>query len=253
MIYFGIPLRSKAASNDWSSVTRVFNRTLRSVYRQTDPDFKIFVACHDIPALDKEYDGRVRFLISDQPTPTTGNEMMLDKGWKVSMIAAEIKRLGGGYTMLVDSDDIISNRVAEYVNFHPGENGFLSRHGYVYNDGFSYMKRILAPHRICGSCAIIHYSDRDLPDEMPKDLWDDSPKDKWIIRRSHRTLPDYLAEHGRKLEIMPFPTTVYVRNTGDNHSMLDGSDLNGKRKIELMLRKKVRLDSETGYEFGFDG
>lgn len=101
MIYFGIPLRSKEASKDWDSVTRVFNRTLQSVYRQTDPNFKIFVACHDIPKLDKEYDERVQFLISDQPTPKTKKEMMLDKGWKVSMIAEELKRLGGGIRCLL--------------------------------------------------------------------------------------------------------------------------------------------------------
>lgn len=153
--------------------------------------------------------------------------------------------------MLVDSDDIISNRVAEYVNSHPGEHGFLSAYGYVYNDGFTYMKRILAPHRICESCAIVNYSVEDLPDKMPNSLWDDSPKDKWIIRKSHRMIPDYLAEHGRKLEKMPFPTTVYVRNTGDNHSMLGGTDLNTKRKIELLIRRRIKLNGKIGFEFGF--
>ena len=39
MIYFGIPLRSQKTAKDWDTVVRVFNRTLRSVYRQTDPDF----------------------------------------------------------------------------------------------------------------------------------------------------------------------------------------------------------------------
>ncbi|MCC8014252.1 MAG: hypothetical protein LIO87_03570 [Eubacterium sp.] len=97
MIYFGIPLRSKAASNDWKNVERVFNRTLQSVYRQTDPEFKIFVACHDKPELTHEYDDRVEFLISDTPTPTNRKEMMFDKGWKVSMIAGRIRESGGVY------------------------------------------------------------------------------------------------------------------------------------------------------------
>ena len=47
MIYFGIPLRSKETSNNWDKVTEFFNRTLWSVYNQTDPDFRIIVACHD--------------------------------------------------------------------------------------------------------------------------------------------------------------------------------------------------------------
>lgn len=37
MIYFGIPLRSKETSNNWDKVTEFFNRTLWSVYNQTDP------------------------------------------------------------------------------------------------------------------------------------------------------------------------------------------------------------------------
>lgn len=100
MIYFGIPLRSKAASNDWKNVERIFNRTLYSVYRQTDPEFKIFVACHDKPSLERGYDDRVEFLISDTPIPTNRKEMMLEKGWKVSMIASRIRESGGGIPCL---------------------------------------------------------------------------------------------------------------------------------------------------------
>lgn len=153
--------------------------------------------------------------------------------------------------MLVDSDDIVSNRIAEYVNAHPGQTGFLSRYGYIYNDGFSYMKRILALHRICGSCSIVNYSVEDLPDSMPQNLWDDSLKEKWIIRKSHRIIPDYLKKQGRALKEIPFPTTIYVRNTGDNHSMLSGSDLNWKRKIELFLRRRTKIGGDIGKEFGF--
>lgn len=251
MICFGIPLRAREASNDWKNVTRVFNRTLESIYRQTNPDFRIFIACHQIPELKRKYDERVSFLISDQPVPGTKEEMMLDKGWKVSMIAKQIRQLGGGYTMLVDSDDIVSNRIAKYVNEHPGENGYLSRYGYLYNDGADYMKKILAPHRICGSCCIVNYSVKDLPDRMPENLWDTTLKEEWIIRKSHREIPDCLARRGRKLSEMPFPTTIYVRNTGDNHSMLGGTDLNAKRKIELALRRKVKLVGNKAEEFGF--
>ena len=251
MIYFGIPLRSKKASKNWAMVTKIFNRTLESIYRQTDPDFHVIIACHDIPELYRNYDERVEFLVSDQPLPENKREMRLDKGWKISMIAVRIRQMGGGYTMIVDSDDIVSNRIAEYLNAHPGENGFLSKFGYLYREGMPYVKKIYAPHRICGSCSIINYSVEDLPDIMPENLWDDTFKDKWIIRKSHRLLPKYLKEHGRELARMPFPTTIYVRNTNDNISMMGGRDLNKKRKIEGMLRRKIKLTGRVGFEFGF--
>ena len=71
MIYFGIPLRSKETSNNWDKVTEFFNRTLWSVYNQTDPDFSIIVACHDIPKLKHEFDGRVEFIQVQAPIPHT--------------------------------------------------------------------------------------------------------------------------------------------------------------------------------------
>lgn len=251
MIYFGIPLRSKAVSKNWPQVVRVFNRTLHSIYSQTDPNFRVLVACHDIPELSFPVDDRVEFLVADCPYPKDSFEMMLDKGWKISMIAKRIRELGGGYTMMVDSDDLVSNRIAEYVNAHPNENGFLARYGYIYNEGFPYVKQVLALHRICGSCAIVNYSVEDLPDCMPETFWDDTPKDKWICRKSHRIIPDTLAQMGRPLSVMPFPTTMYLRNTGDNHSMLNGSDLVWKRKVELAIRRKISLSGPVGKEFGF--
>lgn len=249
MIYFLIPLRSKAASKNWEEVSRVFNRTLASVYNQTDPDFRIFVACHDIPSLEKTYDARVEFIQAETPVPTTPHEMMLDKGYKISLMAQRLRLLGGGYTMLVDSDDLVSNRIAAFVKQHPNRNGFLSKYGYVYNEGLPYMKKVYKLHRICGSCSIVNYRTEDLPEDLPKDLWDLKPFEKYVIRKSHRYIPDYLENNGRKLDTCPFITTVYVRNTGDNHSMLNGHDLNEKRKLELLLRRRITIGKNIQNEF----
>lgn len=143
MIYFGIPLRSKETSNNWDKVTEFFNRTLWSVYNQTDPDFRIIVACHDIPKLKHEFDGRVEFIQVQAPIPHTKEEMMLDKGYKVHTIGMRIREYGGGYTMMVDADDLQSNRIAEYVNKHPNENGFLSHNGYYWHVGDNYIKKAI--------------------------------------------------------------------------------------------------------------
>lgn len=155
--------------------------------------------------------------------------------------------------MLVDSDDLISNRVAEYVNSHPDMHGFVSDYGYIYEEGTNYLQKILALWRTCGSCSIVNYSVSDLPESIPNGLYDDSLAKKYIIRMSHRTIPIYLKEHDRKLELCPFPTTIYVRNTGDNHSALNGGDMSWKRKMELLLRKKIRItDSIRAEYFGIN-
>ena len=204
MIYFGITLRSRAASKNWEMVQRVFNRTLASVWRQTCPEFKVLVACHERPLLWAAYDERLEFLQADTPAPRDHQEMMLDKGWKLSLIAQRVRQLGGGYVMMVDADDLISNRVAAYAAEHPAENGFLSRNGYVYTEGAGYAQQIREPHRICGSCSIVYYRVEDLPDHMPENLWDDTLKDRWIIRKSHRIIPESMKQAGRELAVLPF-------------------------------------------------
>ena len=173
----------------------------------------------------------------------------LDKGYKLSMIGKRVREYGGGYTMIVDADDLISNRIAAYVKQHPGENGFGAEYGYVYNVGDSYVKRMYALDRVCGSCTIIRYDPQELPAALPDGPRDESSVESMIIRRPHSTLQRYMASIGRPVRRIPFPTTVYIRNTGDNHSMLNGGDLGWKRKIELMLRRPKPL-SAIREEFG---
>jgi len=96
MVYFGIPLRAKAASNNWDNVVKVFNRTLRSITSQTDREYKVIVACHDIPKVSFVHDADLEFIQVDSPIPVTQHEKMLDKGWKVSAIACRVRELGGG-------------------------------------------------------------------------------------------------------------------------------------------------------------
>ncbi|WP_130837075.1 glycosyltransferase family A protein [Lachnoclostridium sp. Marseille-P6806] len=248
MIYFGVPLRAKAVSRDWGRVSAQFERTLRSVCRQTSPEFKVLVACHDIPE-GLRTDPRVEFLRAETPYPASREEMMLDKGWKVSMIARRVRELGGGYVMLVDADDLISHRIAAYAAAHPGKSGFLSASAYLYRDGSDCCRKIRAPHRVCGSCAIVHYEPEELPPELPRDLWDDSPREKWVIRRPHRQVPELLRAQGRPLERLPFPSTIYVQDTGDNHSRLGGGDLGWKRRAELFFRRRLPI-SGLEEEFG---
>ena len=243
MIFFGITLRAKAASKNWETVCACFNRTLRSVFRQTVPDFKVFVACHDIPHLEQEYDDRLHFLTTNVKVPETPDEMMKDKGYKLTMIALAIRELGGGYTMIVDADDLVSNRIAEYCRDHPNENGFISKYGYIWNQGQSWCKKMFLPYKTCGSCIIANYVPEDLPYSLPESPEDDSQKDIFIIRQQHYTIPGEFKKAGRPLKKIDLITTLYVRNTGENHSMIVHDQLRFKRRVELLFRKKIEIKS----------
>lgn len=249
MIYFGIPLRSKKVSNDWDKVTEFFNRTLWSVYNQTDPDFRIIVACHEIPSLRHTYDERVEFIQVDAPIPTTLPDMMLDKGFKVHTIGMRIRELGGGFTMMVDADDIQSNRIAEYVHCHQDKNGFVSHNGYYYHVGDDFIKK---GHKFPnGSSTIVKYSIEDLPDKHYEKMVPNENSNPYIIRKNHGEIPKVCARLGRPLSPLPFIASIYVRGTGDNHSLMN-NNISVFRTIEQSFMPKIFINENIRNEFSID-
>ena len=223
MIYFGIPLRSKASSTNWEQVCVLFNRTLWSVYNQTHPDFKIIVACHEKPELTKQYDHRVEFIQVDIPFPENLSEQMCDKGYKVHTIAKLIREYGGGFTMIVDADDLISNRIVNFiVNNKENQYGWYVKAGYIlYLDK---MKLKYAPKFPSVSNCIINYTPDLLPDTMDN-AWSQSDESKsHIILKGHsiKTKKYSCASIGRPIKPIPFNSAIYVLGTGDNHSTLNG-------------------------------
>ena len=248
MLTFGIPLRSKEASHDWAMVTTCFNHTLWSVYNQTDPNFRVIVACHDVPKLKRDYDERVEFISVDTPIPRTPSEMMVDKGYKIHEIAMRLREYGGGFAMMVDADDIQSNRIVEYVNSHQEANGFVAHSGYFYHIGDSYVKKGLRfPN---GSSTIVKYNIKDLPFkhyDPPRPSCDENPH---LIRKRHGSIPDICRKMGRPLESLPFEVSIYVRDTGDNHSLMERG-YSKFRLVEQALRPKIPI-SRIREEFSID-
>ena len=251
MIYFGIPLRSAQTANNWEKVSLYFNRTLWSVYNQTDPNFKIIVVCHEIPMLTHDFDERVEFIQVDAPIPHTKEEMMLDKGYKVHTIGMRIRQYGGGFTMMVDADDLQSNRIAAYVNSHQEANGFLSHNGYYYHIGDSFVKK---GHKFPnGSSTIVKYTVEDLPSEYYDTMVPSQNTNPHILRKKHGDIPKICANLGRPLKALPFIASIYVRETGDNHSLMNKEE-SRFRVLEQKLMPRIELSEHKDLckEFSID-
>ena len=217
MITFCIPLLSRQVASDWDMVTTLFNRTLWSCYNQTCSDFRIIVACHEKPELGKEYDDRVEFIQVSSPIPNTQHEKMIDKGYKTHTCAMRLRELGGGYGMLVDADDLVSNRIAEYVAGHPNENGFYVKDGYVYFVGDNYMKCL--NKFSSGTAFIVNYAIEDLPSVYPDVMTDNNNNNECFMRKRHGSVAIECAKAGRPLTPLPWRAAVYVLGSGENHSL----------------------------------
>lgn len=235
MVVFAIPLRAKETSSDWNSCVQHFNRTLKSIFNQTDSEFRCIVACNEIPQLDQEYDERLEFIKLEIPVPREWIEMSRDKYWKLTMIAVRIREVlekmqnpeKGIYVMPVDADDLINCRIAEYCKLHPNENGLVSNDGYVWKSGDKFFRKYPQMHTYCGSCNIIKMYRNDLPKESPvsQKLCHDREtagllNARYPIRFDHNLVVERYKQEGKPFAYLPFRSTVYVLDTGDNISAI---------------------------------
>ena len=245
LIFFGIPLKSKAVSDNWELVCELFNKTLWSVYNQTFPDFKIIVACHEIPSLKHEYDNRVEFIQINTSVPKDSCEMMADKGYKVHTIAMRIRELGAGYAMIVDADDLISNKIVEYVSCQPVDSfGWIINKGYVYYYGNTFVT--YTSKNPSGTSIIINYCRDDLPRCYDEVMEDNNNNNCYLIRKRHGDISKFCKLMGRPLKKLPFPGTIYVRY-GENHSPFNSIF----RKVHTMFGRKYGLE-QLKEEFSLD-
>ena len=115
--------------------------------------------------------------------------------------------------MVVDYDDLVSNRLAETVAASPEANGWFVQTGFKY-DGSRLLQKLYEFHECCGSCFIVRADLLDLPPRL--DLAD-AVYVKQILG-SHKYLKTELEKRGAPLMPLPFPAAMYRVGTGQNTS-----------------------------------
>jgi hypothetical protein len=251
--FFGIPLRSRQASRDWRRVCALLDATLNSTLRQSNPDIEVIVACHELPTV-RSRDNRVTFLQAEHSRPRDRLEQMFDKRSKKIMLAEEICRRGGGYLMLLDSDDLVSNQLAEFVLKRDNKRGYLVTQGYVYDARLRRLAPVSDFDRVCGSSVIAYLSSADCRD--PQFAWREYIGETW-----HAEFRTTSANIGRALDPLPFPAAIYVTNNGENHS----TDARGVRAslrakaigarelaLERMRKDRTEVQAVIVKEFGLE-
>lgn len=271
MIIFAIPFRAKETTKDWKGCVKRLNNTIKSIFNQTDDDFKVIVACNDIPKLEKKYDNRLEFIRTEIAIPHSWVEMARDKFYKLTVIAVRIREIllkqdnpnNGIYVMPVDADDLLNCNIAKYVKDNPNEHGFVSKDGYIYCKGKNYLRIYKDLHTFCGSCNIIKMYLEDLPEVYPnpKFCHDQTVasklNSKYPIRFDHNIIVNRYKEIGKSFSILPFRSTIYLRDTGDNISQLNEKKIKDRfhpivflRSINIFTMKPITKKIKK--EFGID-
>ncbi|HXV24965.1 MAG TPA: glycosyltransferase family A protein, partial [Alphaproteobacteria bacterium] len=232
-VFFGIPLKARATAKNWDWTVRDINRTLASIYNQTNPNFRILVGCHDVPDLLIPTDERLEFIQVDSTTPDLNKEPRSnfpDKELKLRRVSNRFRELGGRWFMPLDADDLVSSQLVQFVLCNPNPNGFIARHGYIFNQESWMMALVPQPKiypasfdRLAG-CTIFRFEEEDFL--AANQFGPQSRFDRYISSQDHREFWQMSLQENRPLHPLPFPAFVYVLNTGDNHTFLYGAHRN---------------------------
>lgn len=226
LVTFIIPVRHQDNARDWRQLTAKLEQTVRSISAQTHADWRgIIVANHGaaLPPLPEKFSvTRVTFPPNDlHELGQAGRDAFLDafrfdKGRRVlaGMLEAEDSR----FTMICDDDDLVSNRIVDFVSRHSEAFGWVIEKGWLWDDGgaFFYGHDRFASR--CGTCLIVR---RDLYRIPPR--FEDAASD-WIKDTfgSHVRLAPRLRAQNTPLSPLPFRGAVYRVGNPDSHSRTQG-------------------------------
>jgi hypothetical protein len=250
--FFCIPLKSKRFGDDWERVESLLDRTLRSIFNQTNQDFTVLVACHEVP--DSEFSGRenLHFLTLDHPIFRDSEIARADRNLKMRRCAIEIHQRGGGYMLGVDYDDLVSNRIVQYVRENEHPYGYLMPSGYEGEVETKMIWPLPASRRVgpsfdkcCGSCAVLRFS----PEDLPSSFDDTTPHVFDSFCSNHQLWEQRSAELGRPLAPLPFPGAIYVVDSGMQMSRLIG-DRGPRMRLNQMLGRRRPMTEAQLREFG---
>ncbi|QLE58536.1 glycosyltransferase family 2 protein [Nostoc sp. TCL26-01] len=237
MLVFVIPLKSQQVSKDWDNVCQLFDRCLRSICQQTDANFRVVVVCHEKPDIQFTHP-QVDYVQVDFPTPNQDyRDKMRDRGKKVIVGVIYAQRFSAHHMMIVDADDCLNRRVAEFTNQHPDVNGWVFQKGYVYqeNSSFIYYRKSHF-YSWCATCNILKFDLCPLPS---KD--DEYPDDLITYYNGHGQMAAVMQEKGLPLEDFPFAGTVYIIGNGENIYQGGFSTLHNANKGKILFFIKELL------------
>jgi hypothetical protein len=248
MLVFLTSIRHPHNSNDYRQVERLFDQALRSVCAQTDPNFRVVVVCNAIPRVEYQ-DPRVFYHVVDYPPPSkfagssTGMPALSrDKGTKLLAGMLFARRFRPSYFAIFDADDLLSNRIAAFVNARPDTGGWYVDAGYAIDCGTWRVQRKHGLVRYCGTslipnaAALLRVSgvgDGLRENARPEDLLRlASPSFIDHIIGNHPFMVKFMSDRGVRMRALPFRAVAWVIGTGQNHTMtgaLAGGVPMGKR------------------------
>lgn len=244
MLIFLIALQSPQASRDWPRVSRLCERTLRSICRQTVDRFRLILVCHGRPAGQFTHP-HLTVIEEDFPLPQDKPSRMRDKWLKIKRGLVAARAYGPAHVMITDADDCVHRELAALAAAHPDGAGWNFEIGYLHDAGSRWLYRLENFDRYCGTSAIVRLEAHEFPARMQ-----DSTEDDFILCHGHGVIGDHLRERARPLRPLPFIGAIYNADTGENDSGLRLRGWQGKKMFLKKILTSRPLTRSIRAEFG---
>lgn len=239
--WFGVPLIAQAQAPDWGRVGDLLELTLRSVLAQTDGDFTLLLAGHDLPECWGRLtrgDRRFRFLRAewDPQGVTRAND---DGGAKKWTIGDAVRRAGGGLLMYLDADDLIDHRLVETARARiwPGHLGAVVDRGVMLD--FPTLRAIELPCPGVHDGAFVELCGSSTVARVQPDSPDPALRDPHATLGSHHLWLRTAEERGLPLARLPV-WGAYLVNTAQNHSETHGPFADWRRALNEAVASQGR-------------
>lgn len=211
MLTFLIPVRHQETAKNWSEIKSYLANTIQSMAAQKHSDWQaVIVANHgaDLPAtppkVDVCYVDIPPAILPDmRDRPKYNQAVREDKGAR--LLAGLVQSQPSGHVMVVDFDDLVSNRLAEFVAENSDSTGWYFDSGYLYSGGRDLFFYETGFWKLCGTSHIVRSDLLQVPAKV-EDA-DERLKINWL--GSHKSLKKDMALQGTPLVKLPFPGAVY--------------------------------------------
>ena len=243
MFIFVVPFKSKACSHDWAMASELCARSIRSMLAASLP-VRVILACHEPPkALPNDSRLIVQSII--RPIPKTRQEMMDDKYAKIKIGLTIARQFAPAWLMRADADDLISRRLVPFIAKQRPYEAWYSEIGWVHRHGSKWLVKQREFHMVCGTSCVTYVTPAELPEAVS------DPSDRfYLLSQGHHMTVDYLKKRGIPTNPIPFPTTIYVSDSGENWSGPRLSIVNSRRLFAQRIINSRLLTSSIREEFG---
>lgn len=233
MINAVISFISKRASRDWERDSRILHDTLRSLLALPSDYLDITLVGHEKP--DFWDMNRLQWLQAthEPPSPEDRDAKLGDGAVKKMAGIQHAHRSGYEWVMMMDADDLVSNRLPFCTNLKDHD-VIVLKNGYGWRSGTRWLEVIPHFHRICGSCSLV----RCTPEFFPCWL---GGTERRIGDANHNEVLDLAIQAGARIQMLNEPLMIY--RLGDhNHywRKLTASEFLSKRAAARLCKRLIR-------------